>query len=68
MDPHKKLKEIERQRNLIGVGGYRNSRRERSERHENFCKTMKEIEASNDKRKLYGTPTIAGPRSCNAED
>lgn len=52
----KQLKEIERQRNLIGVGGYKSSRRERNDRHETFCKTMKDIEAQNDKRKLKGEP------------
>lgn len=51
-----KLREIERQRKLIGVGGYKSSRRDRNERHETFCKTMKDIEAQNDKRKLKGEP------------
>lgn len=51
---HKKLKEIERQRNLIGVGGYRNAKRDKNNRHESFSKTISEMNAMNDKMKLNG--------------
>jgi len=49
-----KLKAIDRQRNLIGVGGYHNSRREREDRHKIFSKATREAEALSDKIKLKG--------------
>ena len=55
---HEKLKEINRQRNVIGVGGYRNSKRDKNERHEKFCKMMNEVEATSDKIKLDGEAYI----------
>ncbi len=48
---HSKLKEINTQRNMIGVGGYKNSRRTRNEQHEKFNGAMGEmIKLSDDER------------------
>jgi len=58
-----KLRDIDRQRNLIGVGGYKNSRRTRNERHESFCKTMKDIEVISDKQKLSGDVGLVSKNS-----
>ena len=49
---HAKLKEINRQRNEIGVGGYRNHRREKNERHEKFNDTMGQMTKEQDLSKL----------------
>lgn len=40
---HNKLEEINSKR---GVGGYKNSRRERNERHEDFNEALNEIKKS----------------------
>ena len=39
---HAQLKQINKQRNLIGVGGFRDSRRTRCEQHETFNEAMGE--------------------------
>lgn len=49
---HDKLKDINRQRNKIGVGGYRDSRREKCERHEKFNETMQEISKEHDEQRM----------------
>lgn len=49
---HSKLKEINSQRNLIGVGGYKNSRRDRNDRHEKFNETLSEMNKMSDAQKL----------------
>jgi len=51
---HSKLKDIETQRNTIGVGGYRNSKRDRDARHKIFSKATREAEALSDRLKLKG--------------
>lgn len=49
---HKQLKDINTQRNTIGVGGYKNSRRDRNDRHEKFNETMKEMNKQSDDQKM----------------
>ena len=49
---HEKLKKINSDRNKIGVGGYRDSRRERCNRHEKFNETMNELNKASDESKL----------------
>lgn len=49
---HEKLKEINRQRNTIGVGGYKNSRRDRCAGHEKFNDAMNEMIELSDKEKM----------------
>lgn len=46
------LKKLDDKRNLIGVGGYKDSRRMRSEQHEKFNTTMKEMTEESDERKI----------------
>lgn len=49
---HAKLKKINADRNKIGVGGYRDSRRDKCERHEKFNETMKEMNKLQDEQRL----------------
>lgn len=49
---HNKLKEINAQRNAIGTGAYKNSRRDRCESHEKFNGAMVEMNELSDKEKL----------------
>ena len=49
---HEALKKINAQRNLIGVGGYRDSRRARCDEHENLNTAMNEINEASDKVKM----------------
>lgn len=49
---HSKLKEINKQRNTIGVGGFKNSRRDRCEQHEKFNGAMNEMAELSDKEKM----------------
>lgn len=49
---HKKLKEINKQRNTIGVGGYKNSRRTRCEQHEKFNTAMSEMNTLQDEERM----------------
>ena len=49
---HATLKKINSERNLIGVGGYRNSRRTRCEQNETFNKAMGEANKAADEVKL----------------
>ena len=49
---HDKIKDINKQRNLIGVGGYRDSRRTRCEQNEKFNTAMGEMNKASDEIKL----------------
>ena len=49
---HKKLKEINTQRNLIGVGGFKDSRRTRCEQNEKLNTAITEINQATDKAKM----------------
>jgi hypothetical protein len=49
---HEALKKINAQRNLIGVGGYRDSRRARCDEHEKLNTAMNEINSASDKVKM----------------
>ena len=49
---HEALKKINAQRNLIGVGGYRDSRRARCDEHEKLNTGMNEINEATDKVKM----------------
>ena len=49
---HAKLKEINKQRNTIGVGGYKNSRRDKCNGHEKFNTAMNEMEKLSDDTKM----------------
>ena len=49
---HEALKKINAQRNLIGVGGYRDSRRTRCDEHEKLNTAMNEINDASDKVKM----------------
>ena len=49
---HEALKKINAQRNLIGVGGYRDSRRARCDEHEKLNTAMNEINEASDKVKM----------------
>lgn len=49
---HQKLKDINSQRNKIGVGGFKNSLRDRQERHEKFNETMVEMNKQSDEMKM----------------
>lgn len=49
---HEKLKQINKQRNAIGVGGFKDSRRERCERHEKFNEAMVEMNKASDDSKM----------------
>lgn len=49
---HAKLKKINEDRNKIGVGGYKNSRRDRNNRHETFNESMTEMRKISDEQKL----------------
>lgn len=47
-----KLKEINKQRNLIGVGGFRDSRRTRCEENEKLNTALNDINKASDKVKM----------------
>lgn len=49
---HNKLKEINKQRNAIGVGRYKDSRRTKCESHEKFNEAMNEMEKLSDESKM----------------
>ncbi len=49
---HNKLKDINKQRNTIGVGGFKDSRRARCESHEKFNSAMNEMEKLSDEHKM----------------
>lgn len=49
---HDKLKDINKQRNTIGVGGFKNSRRDRCEQHERFNGAMNEMNKLSDDSKM----------------
>ncbi len=49
---HAQLKKLNAQRNAIGVGGYKDSRRAKVERHEEFSKSMNEIKKISDQNKM----------------
>ena len=49
---HEALKKINAQRNLIGVGGYRDSRRARCDEHEKLNTAMVEINKLSDEARL----------------
>lgn len=49
---HEKLKKINSQRNAIGIGKYKDSRRNKCERHDNFNKTMNEMNKISDENKM----------------
>ncbi len=51
---HNKLKEINKQRNTIGVGGYKNSRRTRCEGHEKFNTAISEMGKLSDETRMKG--------------
>ena len=49
---HEALKKINAQRNLIGVGGYRDSRRARCDEHEKLNTAMNEMNKASDDVKM----------------
>lgn len=49
---HEKLKEINNQRNKIGIGGYKDYRRDKCERHEKFNSAIVEINKITDVEKM----------------
>ncbi len=49
---HEALKKINSQRNAIGVGGYKDSRRQKCEGHEKFNTAMNEMNVISDKQKI----------------
>ena len=49
---HAALVKLNKQRNLIGVGGYCDSRRAKCEGHEKFNTAMREMTEQEDARKL----------------
>lgn len=49
---HNKLKDINKQRNTIGVGGYKDSRRTRCEQNEKFNTAMNEMNKLSDENKM----------------
>lgn len=49
---HKKLKEINSQKNTIGVGAFKNSRRDRNDFHEKFNETMQEMNKEFDEQRM----------------
>lgn len=49
---HAQLKALDKQRNAIGVGGYKDSRRSKCEQHETFNKAMTEMNKLSDESKL----------------
>ena len=49
---HEKLKDINKQRNAIGIGSYKDSRRRKCEQHEIFNKAMVDLNKSTDEAKL----------------
>jgi len=49
---HERLKEINKQRNAIGVGGFKDSRRTRCEQHEKFNTAISEITKLSDESKI----------------
>ena len=49
---HEALKKINAQRNLIGIGGYRDSRRARCDEHEKLNTAMNEMNKASDEIKM----------------
>lgn len=49
---HAALKKINAQRNAIGVGGYKDSRRTRCEQHETFNKAIVDMNKLSDETKI----------------
>lgn len=49
---HDQLKKINAQRNKIGVGGFKDSRRDSCERHEKFNEVMQQINKDKDMQGL----------------
>ncbi len=49
---HDKLREINKQRNTIGVGGYEDSRRNKCGQHEKFNTAMKEMSKISDEQRM----------------
>ena len=49
---HEALKKVNAQRNLIGVGGYRDSRRARCDEHEKLNTAMNEMNKASDEVKM----------------
>lgn len=49
---HKKLKEINKQRNTIGIGGFKDSRRSKCEQHETFNTAMVDMNKLSDDNKM----------------
>ena len=49
---HDALKKINAQRNAVGVGGYKDSRRQKCEQHEKFNTAINEMNVISDKQKI----------------
>lgn len=49
---HSQLKKINAQRNAIGTGGYKDSRRIRCEQNEKFNETMNDMNKQSDANKM----------------
>lgn len=49
---HDQLKKINSQRNLIGVGGYKNSRRDKNDNHDKFNTAMGEMNKLSEEQKV----------------
>lgn len=49
---HEKLKDINKQRNTIGVGGFKDSRRTRCNQNEKFNTAITEINKLSDEQKM----------------
>lgn len=49
---HEQIKQINKQRNTIGVGGYKDSRRTRCEQHEKFNTAINEMNKLSDEQKM----------------
>lgn len=49
---HQQLKKINVERNAIGVGGYKNSRRTKCEHHEKFNTAINEMNKAADEQKI----------------
>lgn len=49
---HSALKKLEAQRKAVGIGGYRDSRKDKVERHEKFNEAITEINKISDESKM----------------
>lgn len=49
---HEQLKKINAQRNAIGVGGFKDSRRSKCDRHDKFNTAITEMNTASDKLKM----------------